>query len=333
MALIDRVGNTSPDWFESTPLNYPRSLDLSWPNVPEPVNKNWDSRKHVGHYVWEVINPNLSRWRDGIRFLHHVMEVNENNRGAQVKAMNQLGALYASLLQDWPRAAFWWKKAGRGTSGGMGQGGFRVGYEVGLAKCYWRLGNKQMAVEQLNKASGYSRTASGALHLWAEMGEHDKAIQLGEIAAKRSPEPFITCGDICRHAGRYDEAMVYYRKAVNAGAMKKLARVQQTARERIDGLNAEKALDLTKTRDGTYTASSLAYAGTLTGSVTVRDHRITSVKVTRHSEKQYYSSLTDTPNQILQKQSVRGIDATTSATITSEAIIVAAAKALMEGAR
>jgi len=67
--------------------------------------------------------------------------------------------------------------------------------------------------------------------------------------------------------------------------------------------------------------------------VTVRNHRITNVKVTRHVEKQYYSSLTDIPNQIIAKQSVRGIDATSSATITAEAIINAVAKALVQATR
>ena len=333
LALIESVGRTPPDWFKSTPLRYPQSLALSWPNVPKPLEKNWNSRKHIGHYVWDVINPNRAKWREGIRFLHHVVGANKNNRGAQVKAMNQLGALYASLMQDWSRAAFWWRQAGRGTSGGMGQGGFRSGYNVGLAKCYWELGNKQMAIEQLNKANGFDRSYSGALLLWAEMGEHDKALEIGEQAAKKHTDRYMICGDVCRHAGRYDEAMAFYRKAANVGAQKKSARLQQIASERIAGLTAEKTLDLARTRDGTYTSSSLAYTGMITVSVTVDDHRITSVKVTRHTEKQYYSSLTDIPSQIIQKQGVKGIDATTSATITSEAIVAASAKALMKGAR
>ncbi|MDA1162559.1 MAG: FMN-binding protein, partial [Planctomycetota bacterium] len=58
---------------------------------------------------------------------------------------------------------------------------------------------------------------------------------------------------------------------------------------------------------------------------------IKSVTVTRHREKQYYSSLTDTPRKILARQGVAGIDATSSATITSEAIINATAKALANG--
>jgi uncharacterized protein with FMN-binding domain len=41
--------------------------------------------------------------------------------------------------------------------------------------------------------------------------------------------------------------------------------------------------------------------------------------------------MTDTPQKILAKQGVRGVDATSAATITSEAIINATAKALAGG--
>jgi uncharacterized protein with FMN-binding domain len=43
--------------------------------------------------------------------------------------------------------------------------------------------------------------------------------------------------------------------------------------------------------------------------------------------------MTDTPGKIIAKQGVKGVDATSSATITSEAIIYAAAKALASGAK
>ena len=82
-----------------------------------------------------------------------------------------------------------------------------------------------------------------------------------------------------------------------------------------------------------YTGATFAYDGPLEVAVTVRNHRITAVKITRHEEKQYYSSLTDIPNQIIAKQSLQGIDATSSATITAEAIINAAAKALAQATR
>jgi uncharacterized protein with FMN-binding domain len=93
-------------------------------------------------------------------------------------------------------------------------------------------------------------------------------------------------------------------------------------------MQAERAVDLSLIGDGTFRGRSLGYSGMIDVDVSVRDHRITSVSVARHVEKQYYSSLTDIPNQIIRKQSVRGIDATAGATITAEAIVRASAKSL-----
>jgi uncharacterized protein with FMN-binding domain len=67
--------------------------------------------------------------------------------------------------------------------------------------------------------------------------------------------------------------------------------------------------------------------------VDVTGGKIQSVKVTKHREKQFYSALTDTEHQILERQSVRGVDGTTGATITSRAIVNATAKALASGSR
>ena len=83
-------------------------------------------------------------------------------------------------------------------------------------------------------------------------------------------------------------------------------------------------------RDGKHTASAPAYEGPLAVEVDVQGGRIESVEVTRHTEKQFYSALTDVPAQIIAKQGVKGIDATSRATITAEAIINATAKALAE---
>jgi uncharacterized protein with FMN-binding domain len=326
-ALIDKIGREPPDWFDSTPLDYPRTLDLKWPN---PGKKEWNNQKFVGQYVWDIINPNPGKWREGIRLLHHVAAVNKDNPATQKKALNQLGTLYCSLLEDWPRAAFWWQRAGGGTGGGMGQGGFRVGYEVGLARCYWELGNRDMAVEQLRRVGRYN---TGAVHLWAELGEHDRALQMAERHARQYPTAYLVCGDICRHAQRYDEALAHYQKVVGLRDREKYGRPIYSAKDRILGLQAARAFDLSRIRDGTFTAQSLGYAGLLEVAVTVKNHRITSVKVTHHEEKQYYSSLTDIPNQIVEKQSIKEIDATSGATITAEAVINASAKALAKGIR
>ena len=46
-ALINELGRKPPDWFEATPLNYPKTLDLSWPEGPPPedgtTRKTWAS--------------------------------------------------------------------------------------------------------------------------------------------------------------------------------------------------------------------------------------------------------------------------------------------------
>jgi uncharacterized protein with FMN-binding domain len=85
--------------------------------------------------------------------------------------------------------------------------------------------------------------------------------------------------------------------------------------------------------DGTYRAASGGYEGPVEVEVAVAAGKIESVRVTQHREKQFYSALTDVPNQIIAKQSVQGVDATSRATITAEAIINASAKALASGAK
>jgi uncharacterized protein with FMN-binding domain len=87
-------------------------------------------------------------------------------------------------------------------------------------------------------------------------------------------------------------------------------------------------LDLTQVADGKYRANSPGYAGEIHVEVEVQQGRIEAVRIVGHQEKQFYSALTDTPRKIIEKQGVKGIDATSSATITSEAIINATAKAL-----
>jgi len=319
--VIASVGATTPDWFDGTRLVLPRTLNVKWPDPPK---GKWDNQLYPGQYVWDVINPNPNRWREGVRLVHHLVAVNKGNRGAQVKAMNQLGALYASLLEDWPRAAYWWQKAGKGTPGGMGSGGFRVGIDNGLAKCYWQLGNKDMAIKTLSKARDPS------CYMWCLVGEYDRALKQAERDRHgwRKEQALIRCGDVCRRAGWFDKAMDYYQQAAKLPTNDKYKSTVLQAKERIAALQATQEIDVSKLADGAYTGSTIGYSGTLEVVAHLQKGRIESVKVTRHVEKQYYSSLTDIPRQIVAKQSVKGIDATASATITSEAIIAATAKAL-----
>jgi uncharacterized protein with FMN-binding domain len=77
----------------------------------------------------------------------------------------------------------------------------------------------------------------------------------------------------------------------------------------------------------------MGYASQIHVAVTVQGGRIQAIQITRHEEKQFYSAFTDTVQKIIQRQSVQGVDATSSATLTSEAVINAVAKALAGAAR
>ena len=102
LAEIDRKGKTAPDWYESTPLNYPKTLDLKW---PQPPPKGWNSSKNVGQFIWDRINPNANKWREGVRLMHHILSVTKDNAVRQ-RAMRSLGTMYHNLLQDNARSAF-----------------------------------------------------------------------------------------------------------------------------------------------------------------------------------------------------------------------------------
>lgn len=324
-ALIDSLGRSAPDWWDSVPLSYPRTLDLSWPQKPP---GDWNNQRNVGQYIWDVINPNTGRWREGIRLMHHLLVLHQDNTATRARAMESLGRMYYDFERDYARAAFWWRQA-------EVDGARQSPAGVKLAECYWRLGNRQMAEELLNKLPIYTTS----IKLWADMGETDKSLQLAERLARAGwPDlAYLLAGDACRIAGRYRDAVEYYQKVLAVPAVgrggKRILLSQQRARANIEGIRVFDALDLSRVPDGTYRGSSPGYAGDVHVEVAVKGGRIESVQVTSYKEKQFYSALTDTPRQIVQKQGLKGVDAVTGATVTSEAIINAVAGALARRAR
>ena len=108
LAIINSAGQSPPDWFEATPLDYPKTLDLSWP-MKAPSGP-WQSNKNMGQYIWSVINENPGRWHSGIKLLHHCLALHKDDRVLLKRDMNALGAAYFRLLQDYPRAAFWFQR-------------------------------------------------------------------------------------------------------------------------------------------------------------------------------------------------------------------------------
>jgi uncharacterized protein with FMN-binding domain len=232
--------------------------------------------------------------------------------------------MYHNLHEDYGRAAFWYRAAGVERDPGE----FSRSAPT-LAGCYWKLGYKAEALKLIAK----SPMNFDQVKLLADMGETDKALQIATGAIKDYPEfAYLYAGDACRMAGRYREALGYYQKLADLPAPNppngRLVKNQGRARANIAAIKAFELFDLSKIADGTYKSASLGYEGPVEVTVTVANGKIGGVKVSNHREKQYYSSIADTPRKIIAKQTVRGIDTTAAATITSEAIVNATAKAL-----
>jgi len=318
-AEIKKVGSTPPAWFADTPLKYPKTLDLSWP--PDPGGP-WDPSRNVGQFIWTSINENESRWKEGIRFLHYLLTVNQKNPEVLRKTMEALGNMYHNLHQDWARAAFWWQKAGETD-------------KIELAHCYYKLGSKAWAVEILNEwPADYTRHCSVA-RLWSEIGENEKGLAMALEMAKHTPDVgFLTAGDICRTVGRTTEALGYYEKALKAAeGGRDLKQTKERAQASIDAIRLVDTLDVKRVPDGSYRDQSIGYNGPVEVEVQVSSGKIADVKVVKHQEKQYYSAIADTRNQMILKQGAKGVDATSGATITSEAILNASLKALSKAQR
>lgn len=319
--LVDKLGKTPPDWFGTTKLNYPQTLDLSWPEKPE---GGWNNQRNVGQFIWDVINPNPSRWREGIKLMHHLLTTHQRDAEKREKIMLTLAGMYHNLLEDYGRSAFWYRAVG--VEKDPAEYGRSA---VILAECYDRLGFKDEAKKLLAK------TPEGLMHakLLGDMGETDHSISMAIRNLDEQGYGYLTAGDACRQAGRYPDAITHYKKvlAINVPAQNPpghLLRNRQRATANIEAIQAFELFDLKQVADGKYTAASQGYEGPVEVEVKVAKGRIESVSVTKHREKQFYSSMSDTPAKIIAKQHVKGIDTTTNATITSEAIVNSTAKAL-----
>jgi uncharacterized protein with FMN-binding domain len=327
LELIDRLGRTPPDWFESTELRYPDTLDLTWPELPNPV---WNYTRNVDHYLWDIINTNPNRYRSGVRLMHHLLVVNQNDPDTRHRAMNELGRMYFEFFKDYARAAFWWREAGVDHDPKFS----KTANAAHLAECYWRLGNREMAVTALEKTP----LTYATIKLWSDLKETEKSLHLNREAMAQGLEPtelLILAGDACRTAERYDEAVTYYERVAQIpaeGAEKDtVTRNQDRARATIEMIRLFDRLDIAKLKSGVYEDRSYGYAGNVYVEAGLADHRIQTLTITSLSDKQYFHAVDQTVQRILKQQSVKGIDAVSGATITSEAVIRASARALAQG--
>lgn len=322
--IIERIGKTAPEWLESTPLEYPPTLDLSFPKNVD----GWDANRNFGQYVWDVINPNRDRWKSAVKLAEFLRERNGNDAEVVRRIDQATGEFYFRFFQDYARAAYWWRLSGLGDDPASAPW---LGPYLG--ECYWRLGSKTAALDV------YAKTPDQFpwIKVLTEMGELDEALKLAErLALSNRPDyAFVYAGDACRAAGEYDRAIEYYRRVLAVEAapnrtVEQMERNTKRARANIIGIETFERLDLTKVPNGVYYGDGVGFAGNVRVKVVVSKGKIASVEVVEHQEKQYYSSIVDVPRQIVEKQSLKDVDAVSSATATSEAIVNATAKALSE---
>ncbi len=319
--LIATVGASEPSWLASTRLNYPASMDLNW---PMPAPEGWNNKKNIGQFIWDVINPNQGRWREGVKFMLFLIDRHRNGSHANNMAKKGVASMYFRLFQDYPRAAYWWRQASLQAND--------PGHIL-LAECYFRMGNEKMALAALAGKPANTQTVK----LLGTMGRTDQAVRLADaLARSRQPhELYLLAGDALALAGQYQKAISYYQKTLNDRRKPRNKQYEKRyharARESIASIRLFELMNVSKLKDGTYVDSATGYEAPIRVEAKVSAGKITGLRILSHREKQYYSALRDTPAQILAKQSVKDIDATSRATITSQAIVNAAAKALAMG--
>lgn len=319
-AIIDGVGKAPPSWLDSTSMKHPASLDLSWPIKS---TGPWNESKNVGQYFWGKVYPNPSRWRSAFKLLYKCMDLHQSDQALLQRDMDKLGDMYFTLLQDYARAAYWLQKADPPNTRPTG---------IYLAECYWRLGNPTMARAKLRG----NNVHFSAIKLYGDMADIDDALRVTELYARTNAfnEAFLNAGDALRGAGRTEEAIEFYQKVltINKARNKEyLARYKARAAGAIEAIRLYDKADVSRVADGVYVDRSTGYNGKLDVEIKVAGGKITSAKVTKHREKQFYAALTDTTAQIVAKQGIKDIDGTSGATITSQAIVHATARALAQG--
>ena len=296
----------------------PTSLDLTGAAAASRANPT----RELARYFHFNLDQNPYRHKEGCKLAHHIIAVNKDNKEIKTWALQKLGQYYGQLLQDYARGVFWYRKA-------ASAGPLRTMDVAILASCYGKLGSKEMALAELDKAG---QVNSQAIRVLAEIGEVDKAIGLaGQLAAVSPDEGNLLAGDLCRFSGRYDEAIKYYQQAVKGNG--KSYRYRNRAATSIEAIRAMQLLDLAKTPDGVYRGTGVGYRGPITVEVTAKAGRIEKVEIVGSRDDWPLNIEIAMPAQIIEKQSVKGIDNVSAATFTAEAVLNGTAKALSSGAK
>ncbi len=285
--------------------------------------KKWSPNVKIGTHWYSVINPNPKRWRSGTKLVQHILEHRTANRAtgkAIDDARNLLARSYLRLLGDHARAAHYYS-----ISIGPGRRA-NARHVSNLAECYYHLGSKIMAVELLRRYGMERNGTPGAIKLWARMGymNHAMSAAKGAMSGRAAPAAMLAAGDVCRKAGDLKKAAEFYDQA----ARRLQKRWKMIAQKAAEGMRAAAAVDVSRIADGQYKGKGEGYVGTIEVEVTVSAGRIEDVKIVSTRENMPFTALTDVPKSIIEKQGLKGIDTTTGATMTSEAVVHGVAMAL-----
>ncbi len=320
-ARIAEAGRTHPGWWDSVVLDYPKSLRLDWPEARE--EKRWEPERNPGQYLTGIVYLDPEKWRATAKLFHHMLSVNRDRVGVRARIMDRLGHIYGSLLADYARGAFWCRSAAKAGVTSTDQ-------KVELARCYGKLGSREMAAETLLELR-YPN--SSAVLVWAETGDLDRALRVADVAGvgRQAAQVNLAAGEACRSQGDYGRAKAYYGRIVGGsvrGNRRRTDIYRRCAGDALAVCPVMEHLDLAALGDGVFKGSATGFRGNVEVSVTVRDHAIVAVDVLDHREDWFFTSLRDIPRQLVAKQGFEGIDAVTGATVTSVAIVNAAARAL-----
>ena len=158
VALIDKAGTKLPEWWDSVPLSYPKTLDLTWKETV----KGWKPDHKIGVYV-RVAKNQPNKWKPAIRILHKSVEVNKGDSRAMKQSLYWLGYFYSVLLEDHARGAYWSQKGGDAFI---------------LSKAYYKLGSQDMARRLLAKFPKDTTWNGALVRMWSEIGELKTAIEI-----------------------------------------------------------------------------------------------------------------------------------------------------------
>lgn len=288
--LVENVGRTKPEWYEGVPLRYPPTLKLNW----LVTRRGLQPHVNLNQYIDTIITPSPTKWKEGVKLMHHVLTVNRTSLIRLRRTQKALADMYFNFFGDYARAAFWYRQA-RGRT------------HVQLATCYFRLGCKSLAIKMLREINDDNTPDGSVIRLWAEMGETEKALYYAQRTANagRPDVGYLAAGDACRRDGQFAKAQTYYQQVIDADkGSANIKRNSARAAANLEATKLQAALRLSEVPDGTYQGQALGYQKTAPTvvSVTMAGGSLEAVKVLGTRDRRGFTSLTEMPKRIIAKQ-------------------------------